>query len=244
MKKILLLVLLTFLFSPTINFACTCGQSETFCETLNNHTTPFNKLAVLRGKVINWSFEEIEVEIIESICEGTSEEKITISTNTCTYYNYEDFRTEEEKEYVFVLYQYLNSFSPPGCAVWYLEIENDIVKGKISSNKESIAYNKLNRLNDCGNAADFFSLKKYVSISPNPTTDEIQIRNTSANTDLKSFKIKIFDTLGKLVQTHSKPNGLLPEESWIINLKNFPSSIYLIQLSANDRKGIFKILKQ
>lgn len=69
----------------------------------------------------------------------------------CTYYFSDISKPEIGKEYVFALHKYLNSFSPPACAVWYLEVENNKVKGKITSDIESIAYNKLNSLENCGN---------------------------------------------------------------------------------------------
>lgn len=244
MKKNLLLLLLAFFFSPTMNLACTCGQSETFCETLSKHSTPINELAVLKGKVISWSFEEIEVEVLESICGNISQNNIIISLNMCTYYHDNLNMSQEGKEYLFALYQYENNFTAPSCAVWYLEVENDLVKGSITAEIKSIAYHKLNSLKSCGNAANFFSLKKYVSISPNPTIGEIRIANTSGKNPLKELKIKIFDTSGRLVQNHSKPNGILSEEPWTISLQNFPPGIYLIQLFANNTNEVFKIIKQ
>lgn len=243
MKKIILFFLFTAVFFPNINFGCSCVLPEFFCERIvDSDGNVYPGILLVRGQTISRSSAGMEVKIIESIYgEEVNQSKINLQHSFCTLF-FNDL--EEKKEYILAISKSGDKFHALSCSIFFLEIVDDVVIGKIAPGVNAIAYENFGDLEACGNAFELFALEKNILIYPNPTSEEIKIKNTSSQQILEDLELRIFDIAGRLLQVHQKAEGILPEEIWEINLQNFSSGVYLFQLSNKNRKRSFRIIKQ
>ncbi len=243
MKKIILFLLFTAVFFPSINFGCTCASPGSFCGSIiNSEGNVLANLLVLRAKTIGRSPTGMEVEISESIYgESINQSKINIRQSFCTLYMNE---LEEKEEYVFALKKRDDNFYALDCGIFFLKIKNNVVTGNIVPGINSIAYEQLGDLESCGSVFDLFAVEKNILVYPSPTSGEIKIKNSNANQLLGDLELRVFDVTGRLLLVRKKEAGILPEEIWELDMQTLAAGLYILQLSNNNSKKSFRIVKQ
>lgn len=242
MKKVIPFLLFAIFLFPKNNFGCSCIGVDTFCESITDQDGKlWTDIFIVRAEITRSFLEGMDIRLTQPIYGEINEREISFYWDLCTS---SIDGLEDGKEYIFALSNYSDSFHPLACSVWFLEIDNEVVKGKIAPGIESVDYDDLGSLDNCGDGFGFFSLNKDISIFPNPTIDEIKIENTSPTNELENLELKIFDALGRMVQDFTKPTGILPEEAWVINMQNFPPGLYVFKLSDTFSEKVYKIVKQ
>ena len=128
--------------------------------------------------------------------------------------------------------------------MWFLEIEDEVLKGEISDEVKSLDYENLGDLQNCGNGFKFFNLEKDLDIFPNPTTAVVNISNKNISNYSAELTLNIYDVLGRKLQTRFKPDGILFEEYWVIDMHDFPVGLFLFELNGLNQRKTFKVIKQ
>ena len=241
MKKILLLFLFAGAFLPISNFACTCAPPPTFCDGLIDSDGNVIADVIVRGKIIGDKSIGKEVRIDQLIFGDLNQNEITMGQTQCTAFFGE---LENGAEYVFALKEFNGNFFPVGCARFFLKIEREVVKGKIAPGTNSIDYKDLGDLKDCGNAFEGFAYGSEISIFPNPTDAHLQLKNNSEKRTFDNFQLKVYDMLGREIDNFSNQEGILPEETWEINIRHLAAGVYIFQLSGRSGERNFRIVKQ
>lgn len=237
MKKIILFVLFAIALFPCTNFGCTCAPPPTFCDGIIGPNGEIRPNVILRGKLVRPS-SGFEIEVSESLHGEVSQSRIKLGFTQCTAFANE---LEAGEEYIFALAENNGNFVPIGCTIFFLKIENEVVKGKIAPGVESIKYKNLS---DCNMAFQGNDLKNTASIFPNPTGGDIYIKNLNSEISLANVQVEIFDILGRKVADYSKMEAVLPEDVWNIDVEKLAPGVYFFKLSGNNREGVFKIVKQ
>ena len=81
------------------------------------------------------------------------------------------------------------------------------------------------------------SLYENITIYPNPTTGELEIRNYES--EIKS--IEVFDVYGRKVSSHH----LIPSSSnHLINISHLTSGIYFVKVTTEQGEVVKKVIKQ
>lgn len=239
MKKIILSFLFTFAFFQNINFGCSCLEPSSFCESITDNDGNVVPKYIVRGTVIEKS-GDTKIKLDELIYGDLNLSELVIKWNFCTLYLNE---VEEGEEYIFALSKDNdNNFYLLSCAISFLKIENELVKGKVAPGVESIDYKDMASLETCGNAFENIAFESSIIVFPNPTNGEIKIQNNSSNL-FEHLELSIFDTVGRELSTFKKTAGILPEETWEINIQIFSAGIYIIKLSGKNQVRYIKILK-
>lgn len=242
MKNFILFLLFSVVSSPKISLACSCLAPSSFCESITESDGSIYADLILRGKATTGNSSwEIDIEINDLIYGDLNKNKISIKPDMCTL---GWSKLEIGQEYIFALKKRNDVFNIIGCSIFFLKIENEIVKGKIAPGIESIAYNYIGSLESCGNILGNFSLKRNIIVFPNPTFNDLKIINTSATENYEKPTLKIFDIKGRELQAFKKVDDILPEEAWIINIQHLSKGLYLIKLFDKSDENTFKIVKQ
>lgn len=234
-----MLLLAIFLF-PAIHFACPCGPSKSFCESLEGITNHPGQMVVIRGMVGNISDEQVEISVREQIYGNTCQSKIKVFKDICSDY----VILEERKEYVFLLQRFEDTFFPPSCSATVLEIENEMVTGNIAPGIESIGYQDLTELKNCGAVFNYSFLENALAVFPNPVRDFLKIKNINPITAITQFELTIFDAKGQTIKWYKKEDGILPKEVWTIDVQYLSAGIYFVKLSNEVEVRTFRIVKQ
>ena len=118
-----------------------------------------------------------------------------------------------------------------------------MVKGKISPSIESIDYSDLSTLESCENAFDQILSEKNIVFFPNPTFADVKIKNFNPETPIKNIELKIFDSIGRELIFLRNEEGILPDEIWEIDFKNFPPGFYVFKFSSESLEKTVNIVK-
>jgi len=239
MKHIFFILLATFLF-PNNCIGCSCLAPSSFCESITGSDGRINPEIILRGKIIGSSSEGKEIEVGQLIFGDIDQTEFILSLGLCTLYYQE---LEDGTEYVFALSKHNEKFYLINCAIGFLKIENEIVTGKIAPGIKQINYEQIFNLESCGDAFDQFDFKKDLKLFPNPTTDVIRVNNTSSKKTFENLQVRIFDSIGREIAKYTKMDSILPEEDWRINIQDFASGVYLVQISNRYQEVSYKIVK-
>ena len=243
MKRNILLLLIVAVFIPKINLACECfSDPSSFCEDLFGENGEVFANFIVRAKVIE-QIDFSKTVVVNTIIYGENLDvnELNIVSTSCGGPS----ELELDKEYIIALNKSTDVFYLIPCSVSYLEINNEIVEGKIAPNIESSSYSELKFVEGCANGfGTIFSIND-MNIFPNPTVGEIEI-NTSGYEEfsLANFQVQIFDLTGKELTDHLMLNGILEEEVLKINLTNLSAGIYFLKLSDSFQKKTFRIVKQ
>lgn len=237
MKKNILLLIIAIIFFPKINTACTCASQLSFCEMVTDENGDLLPLLIFRGELI----EGINIKVNQKIHGDISLGEISFTVHQCTNF-YGDF--EVGKEYIFALGNTGDGYFALSCGIWYLEIEDEVVKGNITPEIESIDYHNLSSLSECGNGFGFFNVENDLDLFPNPTTANVKIANTNLTLGSEQINLNIYDLVGRKIQSFIRPEGILPESFWVIDIENYPIGLYLFEFVAIDQRKTFKIVKQ
>lgn len=241
MKKSILLTILAFALFPIVNFACSCAIPSSFCESITNPNGDLGAGLIVRGKLIGRPFSGKEIEIEEVIFGEINQDRISMGFGFCTLFSND---LKENEEYIFALNKGNDKFIPIGCAIWFLKIEDEIVKGKITSGIESLPYKEMAFLKNCGNAFSSLLSMNDITIFPNPAANQVKIKNTNTQATFDNLHLKVYDLLGRLISSNSNSAGILPEEIWTINIENLSAGVYIFKLSGKNGERNFRIIKQ
>lgn len=240
MKKITLLIFISFTFLLQFTNACSCSIPNSFCEGLVDSNGDIYANLVLRGTITASTSAGKEVQVGQLLHGSTGQSSVIIGPSFCDYYT---DPLEVGKEYIFALSTYNNSFSLIACTISYLKIENEVISGKIAPGIESLDYFDLANLEGCGNGFNLFSVKNNISIFPNPTADIIKIKNTSPNNSDENVQVEFIDMIGRKLYAFKTEDGIFAGEVWTIDLQNFTAGVYFLKLIANNQENTFKIVK-
>lgn len=243
MEKFRLLILLIFSFFSLELIACSCGGPGTFCETVSNVNWIDNPL-VVKGIISKKEDNGVEVTIHDVISGDFLEDKVFITSGgggLCSHST--DFISKDET-YIFVLGEYENVYSISICHVSYLKIENGNMVGPIAPGLESHPYKDLHSLESCAEGLKLFPIKNSLSFFPNPTLDEVRIKNIK-NYDSNGFlELEMIDVLGHKLRFYKKEEGLQSGEEWIINISEWAAGVYFFRVISSNQKEVFRIVKQ
>ncbi|NID10614.1 T9SS type A sorting domain-containing protein [Fibrivirga algicola] len=84
------------------------------------------------------------------------------------------------------------------------------------------------------------ALPLTLRVMPNPTTGRVRLEGTLPVP--RSVIIHLTDATGRRLQTRS--TGMLTELSHDIDLSEYAAGVYLLTVEANDRRTVFKVVKQ
>ena len=240
MKKLILLVLISFAFFHQVSYACSCGGPFTFCEGIADSDGNLYADLILRGKITAKTNEGTEVQIDNLLYGNSSQSKIMITPSLCDIY-FDPL--EEGNEYIFAVSDFNNSFTLLSCAISYLKIEDEVIKGMIAPGVESLNYSDFITLENCGNGFEFFLIENNLSVFPNPTVDILTIKNENFNQSAENVQAKFIDALGREIFTFKNEDEILSGESWSINIQYFAAGVYYVKLTANHQETVIRIVK-
>jgi hypothetical protein len=98
------------------------------------------------------------------------------------------------------------------------------------------------------NCEDIIGIKKNfndlynISIAPNPSSANEQLKIKFNLTEFNNVNVTLFDITGKIISTETLKG--IKEDEYQLNSKDIESGIYLLQFSINDRKQSYKIIRQ
>jgi len=239
MKKPIAFLIAYYAFLQ-INFACSCLTPDSFCESITSSNGELNASAILRGKVLDTGPSGKEVKVDQVIYGNINQSKITIGYGFCDI-NYQGL--EDGKEFIIALGQSNTGFQLVGCAISFLEIDNEVVLGKIAPGLRSVDYDELSSVMECGDAFSLLNLSSHLSLFPNPTDGELNIKNINTNIGLQNLEVHIFDITGRLISTYKRDEELLQSEIWELNIKDFPVGVYIVRVSINSFSSSYKVVK-
>ncbi|MFK7771805.1 MAG: T9SS type A sorting domain-containing protein [Saprospiraceae bacterium] len=240
MKKITFLIFISFLFLHQFTYACSCILPTSFCEGIVDTNGEIYADIVFRGEVTGNTSGGIAVQIGQILYGSTGQSTITIGPSFCDHYT---DPLDEGTEFIFALANYDNNFFLVPCAISYLKIENEVIKGKIAPGIESLDYFDLANLEGCGNGFNLFSVKNNLAIFPNPTSEILKIQNSSIIDSEENIQVEFIDMIGRALYSLKKEDGILAGEVWTIDLQIFAAGVYFLKLTADNQETILKIVK-
>lgn len=248
MKKALpFIFFLAILLQAGISKACTCAYIGTFCETITYNSEVISPyLCVIRGTVISQESDRMKVKVVDHLggAVPSASEVFIISGNGA---NCGEFTGgfEVGKDFVFAMNtgwgMNEDSYSLSICGVSFLRINNNIVEGKIAPGINSVSYNKLGTINDCGN----LSLSKKIglfSIYPTLTSTGPSIFLDSDASDPVGIEWEMFSNIGQLI-AENKSQTFEPGDQITIDMEHYPTGVYLLRLQRAGERKVFKIVK-
>lgn len=240
MKKYITLLILLILLGPSKGFSCSCLTPSSFCESITdeNGQTLEWVTAIVRAKLVSDTNRK-DVQVSEVIYGSIAQSEMVILYDWCTLYVHE---LEFGAEYIFALKEFEGDFSLLNCAVSFLKIENEVVKGAIAPGINSMDYKDLASLETCGDAFKFFSLDRHVKLFPNPTIDHIKIQNIHDEASI-NLDLRVYDIHGRLILMRSNVQGILPEEQWVIDIESYSSGVYLFKISTAFQELVYRVVK-
>jgi len=246
MNKFHLTLLWGLLLIPNINLACSCIEPSSFCESITDLDGQILPKVIIRGKVIKTEAAGKTVRIDHVIHGVINLEEILIRQGFCTIFFHE---LENDQEFVIALSSPFstspqNEFDLLACAISFLKIENETVKGKIAPDLSSMSYQEFVESTNCGKGFDNESLQESLSFYPNPTINNLKIKNSSSQLSYGNLKLKIFDIHGRLLLSTSNNNTMESGDIWKIDLHNYSTGIYVVHLSSDFLNHCFKLIKQ
>ncbi|MFT6319769.1 MAG: hypothetical protein ACJAT4_000686 [Granulosicoccus sp.] len=246
MKNFKLFLLITFSFFHQSSFACTCTYPPSFSEGIVNSDGDIYADLVLRGTITAKIKEKVEVKVDQIIFGNTPQSTITVGVSVCGYPP-QSFKKGDE--YILALStfrssDYIEYHHLIICKVSYLKIENEIIKGRLAPGIESLKYSDLGTLKNDGDEFNLFSIEHSLSISQNPVADILNIKNFSLANSGDLVQIDVINMIGKKLYSFKKEDGILANDTWTIDLKDFRVGVYFFKLTAYNQETIFKIVKQ
>lgn len=244
MKNFTLLFLLSFPFFQQSTFACSCIEAPTFCEGIVNCDGDIYADLIVRGTITARTKEEVKVRVNQIIFGNTSQSTITVGLSVC---GYPPQSLKKGDEYILALSTLSSSdYSHHHliiCKLSYLKIEDEVIKGNIAPGIKSLDYSDLAILKNYGDEFNLFSIEHSLSFSPSPIADILNIKNISLASS-ENIQIEVIDITGSNRYSFKKEDGILADETWTIDLQNFPVGVYLFKLTAYNQEIVFKIIKQ
>ncbi len=241
MKNAIICTVLVMLLLPTINYACSCLPAKTFCEDLVDINGAVFPDLILRGEVMQTiPGEWKKVKVGQVIYGQINQDEIEILNWQCVL-NYQGL--EEGEEFIIALNSSGDDFLLVGCAISFLKIENERVRGKIAPGINAIDYKDLHTVMNCGNAFDFISFKGSMTLFPNPSSGEVKLKNSGTQIIGEELQVNIFNLIGKELSIFKREEEMKPGEIWELNLDAFSSGVYLIKISDKYKETTFKVLK-
>lgn len=239
LKHLLLSIALMFLGNQYL-VACSCVPPTSFCESINNFDGQIGADIILRAKVVESMANGKDIKVSQILLGELNETKIIITPGFCDL-NFIDLK--DDKEYIIALTEHQGIFNLVGCTISFLIIENEVIKGKIAPGIDRLDYDELFELESCGVAFSQLAISKNLQLFPNPTSDVLQIHNTGEEFAYENLNLTIYDVIGKKIGEHKYAGALLPDDAWSINIENFASGVYVIQVSNAVRKVSYKLVK-
>ena len=74
-----------------------------------------------------------------------------------------------------------------------------------------------------------------IAIYPNPSSDIFNIKMSTVS----DFEISVIDITGKLLFRDLNPNG---SSNYSLDMTNFSSGVYFLQIEANNRSKVIKLM--
>lgn len=232
------LVILFICLIQNLLLACNCPYEPIFCEAITQSDNVIR--AIVKDHPNHYS---MTVEVIDNLNQEIAEDSITVVGHdgincgqALGIFEINDTIILALNELVIdgISYWYLD-----GCGLHYLKYENGNVYGQITDEISSLPFDFFrNNIFQCFvgvlvSSEDMDSQNDF-EISPNPTTDILQIRNSK---DLIE-EIEIFNSNGTLIFKESKIARAIK-----INTQPFEKGVYFIKI--HTLKGILtrKFLK-
>lgn len=229
--------------SMTISFACSCiwEVPEHFCRTVdeNDHIV----LAVVTAKP-EWF--AMDVEVLDNLNLQTNSDTITVLGQdgfNCGEW-LEDFIIGDtlvlgirNGEFYESSGNYAYSWFIGFCGLNYLRYSNGTVVGNVDFDTDSISLERfIDSIMDCielSSSTDDYELEKDILLSPNPTSDYLNIYIESVSR--VEYYFDIIDISGKVVQKDIMMNT----SNKIIDINNISSGVYFLR-SKNTTEIITK----
>ncbi|MBK7428168.1 MAG: T9SS type A sorting domain-containing protein [Saprospiraceae bacterium] len=246
-KTFTLIFLLAFILQSEVSKACSCVYIGTFCETItynNEEVSPY--LCVIRGTVIAQESDRMKVRVVEHLG-GTAPEGEEIFILSGNGANCAEFvgGFEIGKDFVFAMNigwgENSDLYSLTICGVSYLRINNEVVEGKIAPGINSINYNKLGTIDDCGKLTIEQKIGLF-SIFPNLTSVGPTISLDPESSDPVLIDWEVYSNIGQLLD-EKNAQSFLPGEKFRVNMESYPPGVYLLRIRRSGERKVFKIVK-
>ncbi len=233
---------LLFLLLRYLSSACSCSRIATFCETVSADASGQSFVdLVVRGRKIQNVSGGMTFEI-EDILQGDEDAKNIHISNLNSFCGMDIGIFNVGDELVLALIQLDDDMSEdyvvPVCANPFLRVNGDVVTGDIATGISSLNYVELKNISGC-NKLSPRKFEKLLKVYPNPTSGPLKLRlEGEANLQLQ---YKIYNVLGQLMWA-SEELTLKPFVEEAIDLERLVSGVYLVELLADSRKVVYRIL--
>ena len=245
MKTIKILIFSIIYFYSVGLVACDCFGPITFCESITDEDgNLYPTMLIVDAIVTKEKSDGMEITIQEVLNGTLSDETVFVKSDNgaeCIHYT-QGFSKDEN--YIFVLIEYEDDYALSSCHISFLKIENGILNGPIAPGIETYAYKDLGALEACVQGLDLFFINSSLSLFPNPTFNEIRLKNTGFSDADNLVELEVMDVLGREVKFFKKEDGLEQGEEWLINISEFAAGLYFFRVVYTNKKKVFRIVKQ
>ena len=241
MYKHLLFSLALITLSVEYTLACSCISPSSFCESITYEGNVRADI-ILRGKVINTTSDGKKIKVEQLLLGEMNGSIIVIQHGFCDLFFNE---LEDGSEYIIALSkdQDQERYFLIGCAISFLKIENEIIKGKIAPGINRLDYDEIFVLKNCGLNFSAVAISRNLQIYPNPTQDFLRIQNLSDEHAYDNLEVHLFDAVGRNISIHNHDGALPATEEWLIDIRDFSPGIYVVQISSAFQKVSHKLVK-
>ncbi len=232
--------LLLLFFSPQILSACSCAGQPSFCEGRSSLATSG---LIIYGEKTKDQSDGMQVKVLTTFHgEATSDEIFVRSGNgaDCGVWTGQ-FKVGEQ--FILSLYPVDNSlpikaYAMSICGVYWLKVENGIVKGSIAPGVTEIAVSDFPTIANCGNFSPLPSQYAKINIFPNPTKVAFQV-DIELENSIQGF-FNIYDMAGRFLE---KVNIQGTDQVNIpYQVEKLPAGIYLVEVYLWTRRELFKVV--
>ena len=246
MKNYILIILSLIALAPQVAHACSCAPGS-FCPSIVDSQGNFTPDLILRGKVSNANTHPKDIEIIELVHGQTSETNIQIFSDFCTVFFNE---LKAGNEYLIAIREVSDGFGYISdgyalidCATSFLLIENEMLVGRITNEINQMEYSEFLNLSKNGATFPIDISEDNIDIFPNPTTQILKLKNNSDDRTISPIQVTIFNTAGQEMASYVSDN-IEANETFEIDLYDFASGLYLVQITGRNEVLTYKIVKE
>ncbi|MEM1321670.1 MAG: T9SS type A sorting domain-containing protein [Bacteroidota bacterium] len=231
-----------FLCLPFLSTACSCIDIPTFCETItyggDGEVTVGLIVRARKTKTLN---DGMVVEIQDVLYGEESDGSLIVRDGNGADCGLHTGVFEENEELILALHRFGERYSISICGHNFLRIEDNTVRGNIKPGINNLSYEQFLRTVDCGDLK-FSRLEDILKVYPTLTRGPVQLESRAERNDLR-LRYNVYNALGRLM-IQSNEFALAPSASEFIEMGNLAKGIYMVELVAEFRKVVYRIVVQ
>ena len=228
--------------------ACDCDFIPTFCEaiTYENNGQVLDYLSVFRIKVTANLGNGLQVLVGQTYSgeDMTGHSLFILDGDGANCVLFASTNLSVNKEYIIAANKMGDTLTLSECAVSFLEIENDLVKGAIAPGVSEVAVSEFPNTANCGDLSPSVVLDPGVLggiiVRPTLTKGLVEVRTNSGQ--LADLKLTVFDAAGRLVFKADYPDfGFYAKAE--VDMASWLGGVYFLHLEALGERFTEKIVK-